>query len=232
MEPLRVLLVDDHTLFRRGIESLLVARQGFEVVGDAADGCEAIALAKETMPDVILMDIDMPNCDGLEATRQIKHALPYVKIVMLTVSDDDDKLFEAIKSGAQGYLLKDLEAYQLFDMLESIRRKEAPLSGLIAAKILAEFSHPKLAHPQAPEQAAAHTTTDALSVREIEVLELIANGKTNKEIADDLLITPNTVKNHLSNILDKLHLQNRIQLAVYAVRQGLVKDNPTALETV
>lgn len=224
MEPLRVLLVDDHTLFRRGIESLLVARQGFEVVGDAADGNEAIALAKETMPDVILMDIDMPNCDGLEATRQIKRALPYVKIVMLTVSDDDDKLFESIKSGAQGYLLKDLEAYQLFDMLESIRRQEAPLSGLIAAKILAEFSHPKAEQPQVPAPVVTHTTTDALSAREIEVLELIVNGKTNKEIADALLITSNTVKNHLSNILDKLHLQNRIQVAVYAVHQGLVKD--------
>lgn len=231
MEPLRVLLVDDHTLFRRGIESLLVAHQSFEVVGDAADGYEAIALAKETMPDVILMDIDMPNCDGLEATRQIKHALPYVKIVMLTVSDDDDKLFEAIKSGAQGYLLKDLEAYQLFDMLESIRRKEAPLSGLIAAKILAEFLHPKADHAQAPAQVVAHST-DALSAREIEVLELIVNGKTNKEIADALLITANTVKNHLSNILDKLHLQNRIQIAVYAVRQGLVKETLDDLATL
>jgi RNA polymerase sigma factor (sigma-70 family) len=228
MEPLRVLLVDDHTLFRRGIESLLASRQGIKVVGDAADGCEAITLAKETMPDVILMDIDMPGCDGLEATRQIKRELPHVKIVMLTVSDDDDKLFEAIKSGARGYLLKDLEAYQLFDMLESIRRGEAPLSGLVAARILEEFTQSKLDSPQEPEPAVVHTATDELSAREIEVLELVVDGKTNKEIAEALVITENTVKNHLSNILDKLHLQNRIQLAVYAVRQGLVGSAPDA----
>jgi DNA-binding NarL/FixJ family response regulator len=224
MEPLRVLLVDDHTLFRRGIESLLASRQGIEVVGDAADGFEAVARARETVPDVILMDIDMPRCNGLEATRQIKREMPHVKVVMLTVSDDGDNLFEAIKSGAQGYLLKNLEAYQLFDMLDSVSRGEAPLSGLVAARILEEFTRPEPGDSQGPEMAIVEETTERLSAREIEVLELVVAGKTNKQIAATLVITENTVKNHLSNILDKLHLQNRIQAAVYAVRQGLVAN--------
>jgi len=224
MEPLRVLLVDDHTLFRRGIESLLASRQGIEVVGDAADGFEAVARARETVPDVILMDIDMPRCNGLEATRQIKREMPHVKVVMLTVSDDDDNLFEAIKSGAQGYLLKNLEAYQLFDMLDNVSRGEAPLSGLIAARILEEFTRPGPDDSQKPEMSIVEETTERLSAREIEVLELVVAGKTNRQIAATLVITENTVKNHLSNILDKLHLQNRIQAAVYAVRQGLVAN--------
>ena len=233
MEPLRVLLADDHTLFRRGVEALLASRACLKVVGSAADGFEAIALARETMPDVILMDIDMPRCDGLTATRQIKRQLPHVHIVILTVSDDDDKLFEAIKSGARGYLLKNLEPYQLFDMLEGITRGEAPLSGLVAAKILEAFGQPaskvdskldpKL--PSEPVSSAGEDVTEHLSAREIEVLELVVNGRSNKEIADALVITENTVKHHLSNILDKLHVQNRIQLAVYALRHGLVKEN-------
>jgi two-component system nitrate/nitrite response regulator NarL len=228
MEPLRVLLVDDHTLFRRGIESLLASRQGIQVVGDAADGLEAIALARETMPDVILMDIDMPRCNGLEATRQIKRELPYVQIVILTVSAADDNLFEAIKSGARGYLLKDLEAYQLFEMLESVSRGEAPLSGLVAAKILEELRQTMPDSLQGPESGVAGEAADALSAREIEILELVVDGKSNRQIAETLCITENTVKNHLSNILDKLHLQNRIQAAVYAVRQGLVEHAPDA----
>jgi two-component system nitrate/nitrite response regulator NarL len=218
MEPLRVLLADDHTLFRRGLESLLATRQDIQVVGNARDGLEAISLARATMPDVILMDIDMPRCDGLEATRQIKRELPHTKIVMLTVMDDDGIVFEAVKSGAQGYLLKDLEAYQLFDMLEGLRRGDAPLSGGIAAKILEEFTHPELDPGLQPE------ATEELSERERQVLELLVTGKTNKEIAEILVITENTVKTHLTNILAKLHLQNRIQAAVYAVCQGLVKD--------
>jgi DNA-binding NarL/FixJ family response regulator len=225
--PIRILLADDHTLFRRGVEALLATRPGFEVVGSAADGCEALALARESQPDVILMDIDMPCCNGLEATRSIKRELPYVKIVMLTVSDDDDKLFEAIKSGACGYLLKDLEPYQLFDMLAHIERGEAPLSGLIAARILEEFTqtHPQL--PPEPAPIADVECSEELSPREIEVLQRVVQGMTNHEIADALIIAENTVKNHLSNILNKLHLQNRLQVAVYAVRHGLVSDTRT-----
>jgi DNA-binding NarL/FixJ family response regulator len=216
MEPLRVLLVDDHTLFRRGLESLLASRSGIEVVGSVGDGCEAVRVAQKTMPDAVLMDIEMPHCDGLEATRQIKRELPHTKIIILTVVDDDETVFKAIKSGAQGYLLKDLEAYQLFDMLEGLRRGEAPLSGSIAAKILDEFNHPE------PAPSPHTKTSEELSGREREVLELLVAGKTNKEIADLLMVTENTVKTHLANILAKLHLQNRIQAAVYAVSQGLV----------
>ena len=215
---LRILLVDDHILFRKGVAALLAARQDMQVVGEASDGLEAIAVARETLPDVILMDISMPTCDGLEATRRIKRELPHVKIVMLTVSDDDQHLFEAIKSGAQGYLLKDLEPYQLHDLLENISKGEAALSGAIAAKILKEFARPSPGSPEEPD------IIDELTPRETTILQLVSEGKTNKEIASDLVISENTVKIHLRNILEKLHLQNRIQAAVYAVRQGLVDD--------
>jgi DNA-binding NarL/FixJ family response regulator len=216
---LRILLVDDHVLFRKGIAALLDSQGDFEVVGEAGDGEEALHLARKTIPDVILMDIGMPKCNGLEATRKIKREMPHVNIVMLTVSDDDSHLFEAIKSGAKGYLLKNLEPYQLFDLLGNISSGEAPLSGVIAAKILKEFSQGSADIPH--EREAIEELTD----REFTVLQLVVEGKTNKEIAEDLVITENTAKIHLRNILDKLHLKNRIQAAVYAVREGLVKDN-------
>jgi DNA-binding NarL/FixJ family response regulator len=216
---MRILLVDDHVLFRKGVAALLDGRQNVQVVGEASDGLAAIQAARDTLPDVILMDIEMPRCNGLEATRSIKREMPHVKIVILTVSDDDHNLFEAIKIGAQGYLLKDLEPYQLYDLLESIARDEAPLSGVVAAKILKEFTRPD----QAPAEATP--VIDELTPREIDILELVVQGKTNKEIAQELSISENTVKIHLRNILEKLHLQNRIQAAVYAVRQGLVEES-------
>lgn len=212
---LRILLVDDHVLFRKGVAALLASQPDIQVVGEASDGLEAIEVARSTFPDVILMDIGMPKCNGLEATRCIKREMPHIQIVMLTVSDDDQHLFEAIKSGAQGYLLKDLEPNQLYKMIESISRGEAPLSGAIAAKILKEFSQPNQDSTQDLE------IIDALTEREINILELVVEGMTNKEIASNLVISENTVKIHLRNILEKLHLQNRIQAAVYAVRQGL-----------
>jgi len=211
MEPLRILLVDDHVLFRKGLAALMVPRQDVEVVGEAGDGREGIVLARETVPDVILMDIHMPECDGLEATEIIKREMPHVRIVMLTISDDDQDLFTAIKNGADGYLLKDLEPQQLFDMLEGLRRGQAPISGVLAARVLKEFRQPA-------------GMRDELTPRETEVLEWVAKGATNKEIAQALNITENTVKIHLRNILEKLHLRNRIQAAVYAVRQGLVDE--------
>jgi two-component system nitrate/nitrite response regulator NarL len=222
MEPLRILLVDDHVLFRKGVAALLVARQDMQVVGEAGDGFEAIAQAQETVPDVILMDIHMPECGGLEAVMVIKREMPHVHIIMLTVSDDDRDLFAAIKNGAEGYLLKNLEPYQLFEMLEGVRQGEAPISGAVAAKILQEFRQPTQNAAQEPE------VSDELTPREVKVLEQVVEGATNKEIAEALTITENTVKIHLRNILEKLHLQNRIQAAVYAVRQGLVDDSPQA----
>lgn len=216
---LRILLVDDHVLFRKGVAALLAARPEIQVVGEASDGLEAIAVAREQLPDVILMDIAMPGCDGLEATRRIKREMPHIRIVILTVSDDDLHLFEAIKGGAQGYLLKDLEPYQLYDLLESVSRGETPLSGTIATKILKEFTRPTQPFAQAEE------IIEKLTAREEKILQLVAEGLTNKEIATALVISENTVKIHLHNILEKLHLQNRIQAAVYAVRQGLVDQD-------
>jgi DNA-binding NarL/FixJ family response regulator len=160
----------------------------------------------------------MPRQNGLESTRLIKQEMPHVEIVMLTVSEDDEHLFEAIKSGAKGYLLKKLEPEQLFTMLEGLQRGEAPISGIMAAKILEEFNQPEQVVSNQPKPV------DQLTPREIEVLEEIVAGATNQEIADTLHITENTVKIHLRNILEKLHVQNRIQAAVHAVRSGLVEE--------
>jgi DNA-binding NarL/FixJ family response regulator len=218
--PIRVLLVDDHSLFRKGIASLLAAERGFEVVGEAGDGLEALARARELMPDVILMDVYMPGTNGLEATRRIKEVLPYVKIVMLTISEEDEDLFEAIKSGAQGYLLKKIEAKALFSTLRGIAQGEASVSRVMAAKLLDEFAR------QARKPAAVTLPGTILSPRERKVLELIAQGKTNKEIAAALDNAENTVKSYVKNILEKLHLENRVQAATFAVREGLI-EKPT-----
>lgn len=214
METIRVLLADDHALFRKGLASLLGDQPDFEVVAEAQNGREALAKAKELMPDVILMDIYMPGCDGLEATRQIKEALPYVKIVILTVSEEDQNLFSAIQSGAQGYLSKRIDPPELFEMLRGVVKGEAPISRTTAAKILNEFARQA---KQGPEELLG----EQLSPREQEVLGLLMKGSTNKEIAAALAISNNTVKNHLRNILDKLHLQNRVQAAAFALRKAL-----------
>ncbi len=219
-EPLRVLLVDDHVLFRKGVEAVLATRPEVEVVGEASNGHEAIEMARKTMPDVVLMDISMPECNGLKATRVIKSEMPHVKILILTVSEDDKDLFEAIKCGAQGYLVKNLKAHLLFDTLDALARGDTPLSAVMATKILHEFQQPADAKAQVPDAAVP------LTAREIEVLELIVEGQSNKEIAEALVISESTVKNHLRNILEKLHLRNRVQAAVYAVCQGLVTGPP------
>lgn len=218
MDELRILLVDDHSLFRKGIAALLTAQPDIQVVGEATNGLEAIERARELVPDVILMDLTMPKCDGLEATRLIKQELPHVHIIILTISDEDRNLFTAIKNGAEGYLLKTLEPNELYEMLTKVRYGEAPISGKLAVKILQEFRQTQQNPP------SAINLPDALTVREIEILELVVQGATNSEIAKALYITENTAKIHLRNILEKLHLQNRIQAAVYAVREGLVKD--------
>ncbi len=214
-EPLRILLVDDHVLFRKGVASVLASRPDVQVVGEASDGLEAIARAQHTRPDIILMDVAMPNCDGLEATREIKRHLPDTKVIILTVSENSNDVFEALKCGAQGYLIKNLKPRQLFDTLETVARGEASFSGVIASKILREF-----------QKQGSESTPDAdvecLTEREIQMLQLVVNGYSNKEIGEALALAESTVKNGLRVILEKLHLRNRTQAAVYAVCQGLV----------
>jgi DNA-binding NarL/FixJ family response regulator len=218
-EPLRILLADDHVLLRKGMRSLIAARNDMLVVGEASDGFQAIELARTTAPDIVLLDISMPRCTGLEALPQILRDAPQARIVMLTVSDDEQDLFTAIKRGAFGYLLKSMEPQQLFDLLEGVRRGEAPIAGAMATKMLNEF------RLVAPSPTPAPEALDALTAREAEVLKRVANGMSNREVADALSITENTVKVHLRNILEKLHLHNRIQASAYAIRKGLA-DSP------
>jgi len=213
---MRLLLADDHALFRKGLASLLAKEPGFEVVGEARDGAEAIIQARALKPDVILMDVHMPVVDGLEATREIRDILPATRIVMLTVSEEDKDLFEAIKCGAHGYLSKKIEPTELREMLDGVFRGEAPLSRATAAKILSEFN--------AGSVRSKNRTEDELSARETEVLQLLAEGLTNKEIGARLAIAENTVKNHLKSILTKLHLQNRVQAAAHAIQHGFSLD--------
>ena len=217
-QPWRILLVDDHILFRKGLAALIATRVDFEVIGEAGDGLKATEVAGQVSPDIVLMDVHMPRCSGLEAIQPIKRVAPAAHIIMLTISDDDEDLFTAIKRGADGYLLKDLEPEQLFSMLKGVGRGEAPLTGVMAAKILQEFrDREKTPTPQADGR-------EQLTSRELEVLSVVSTGATNKEIAAALSVSENTVKIHLRNILEKLHLQNRIQAAVYAVREGMVSD--------
>ncbi|MCY0907601.1 response regulator transcription factor [Sulfobacillus sp. hq2] len=211
MEKARVMLVDDHALFRSGMASLLSSRPDLEVVGQAETGEEAVRLAEELMPDLILMDINMPGGGGLEATRIIKEQMPYVKIVVLTASDENDLLFEAVKAGAQGYLLKHLDPEQFLEELSAQIRGEASISGDVALKIIRAFS----SHDVERQQTQ-------LTTRELEVLKLVGEGFSNRDIATRLFISENTVKNHLRNILQKLHFENRVQAAAYAIRRGLV----------
>jgi len=217
MERIRVMLVDDHALFRKGVASLLAACPDIEVVGEADDGAQALAKVADLMPDLILMDIQMPGMDGLEAARRIKAEHPYAKIVMLTVAEEDRSLFEAIKAGAQGYLLKKIDPQEFLAMVRGVSRGEAPISRAVAARILGEFGR-RVQGPQ-PEEPAGKLTP-----REREVLQLLTQGNTNKEIGNVLCVSENTVKNHLKNILAKLHLQNRVQAAAFALREGIVPE--------
>jgi len=209
---MRVVLADDHPLFRDGVASLLVA-WGHEVVGVAGNGEEAITLVERLAPDLVLMDVSMPGLGGLEATRHLAASRPETAIVMLTASEDEDDLFAAVKSGARGYLLKNLEAGQLRSMIEAVGRGEAAISPATAARIIAEYARPAAAVVAAP---------DALTERETAVLRLVVAGRRNKEIAAELGISENTVKFHLRNILEKLHAESRTEVATRAVREGLV----------
>lgn len=217
MDKIRVLLVDDHQLFRRGVRSILEEDPQIEIVGEAEDGLIALEKARETMPDVILMDINMPRCNGLEATKKIKTEMPYVKILTLTVSEAEESLFDAVKQGTQGYLLKNVDPPQLLDSVRKVARGEAVIPGYLAVKILSEFAKPEKVEPS--------PAVEPLSQRELDVLRLLSTGASNKEIAAKLFISENTVRNHIRNILDKLHLSNRVQAAAYAVRQGIVPEH-------
>jgi DNA-binding NarL/FixJ family response regulator len=227
------LLVDDHALFREGLKSLFAYEDDFEVVGESANADEALAAARELMPDLVLMDVDMPGSDGIEATRRLVAEMPYVKVVMLTVHDEDESLFEAIKAGAQGYLVKSIRSAEMLDLLRGLANGEAPLSRATATRILEEFR--RAAAASSPIAAGAGGASAGstgredsqpaplLTLREQEVLELVARRCTNKEIAARLVISEYTVKNHLRNILSKLHLRSRVQAAHYAVRQGMIE---------
>jgi two-component system nitrate/nitrite response regulator NarL len=217
MGPTRILLVDDHVLFRKGMARLIDSQPDFEVVAEAEDGYQAVQYARRFKPELILMDIHMPECDGQEATRLIINEWPEAKIIMLTVSDDDQDLFTAIRNGALGYLVKKIEPEELFARLRGVSQGEAPVSRIMASRILREFARIGTESPP-PDSARS------LTPRERQVLRLVSKGLTNKEIGAQLHIAENTVKNHLRNILEKLHLQNRAQAAAYAVREGLVDD--------
>jgi RNA polymerase sigma factor (sigma-70 family) len=215
MNPLRIMLVDDHILFRKGLARLLDAQPDFEVVGEAADGEEGLEAVETLRPDVVLMDLRMPTCDGLEATRRIKQAFPDVRVVMLSVSEDDQDFFSAIRCGADGYLVKDLRPEGLFQELRGLAQGEAPLSRTMTSKLLRQLA-------RQGSMVVPQISSDLLSPREQEVLALIVEGLTNREIAAELGIAVNTVRNHVRSVLEKLKVRNRVQAAVYAVRAGLV----------
>jgi DNA-binding NarL/FixJ family response regulator len=213
---MRIVIADDHALFRDSLRSLLEAH-GIEVVGEAKDGRLAVELARRLQPDVLLMDLAMPEMDGLAATRLIRSELPAVKVVVLTASDEDAKLFEAIKAGAQGYLLKNLDSEDFFALLERTERGEPALTPAIARKLLEEFARP-------PKAAAPVQDFDPLTEREREILELLVQGVTaNRKLASQLGVSENTIKFHVRHLLDKLHLHDRAQAVGYALRRGIVE---------
>lgn len=219
---MKVLLVDDHLLFLEALQNLLAAR-GIEVAGTARDGLDALAQARALRPDVILMDIGMPRCDGLAATRAIKAELPDVKIVMLTVSAEDEDLFEAIKSGASGYLLKSLDAGQFFELLSDLERGEVALSTGMATRVLEEFV--RQAGRAEPATEVGEEDTPGLTPRQREVLTLVARGLKYKEVGAALCLSESTIKYHMGEILERLHLKNRAQAIAYAARSGLAEGN-------
>jgi DNA-binding NarL/FixJ family response regulator len=211
----RVLLVDDHDLFRSGLRTLL-EEQGVDIVGEAKTGTEALVAVREVAPDVIVMDLNMPGISGVEAIRQMTMIAPLTRVLVLTISDEDADVMDAILAGACGYLLKDASIHELMAGIRAAAAGESLVSPAIASKVLRRLR----ATNSSPREAEA--IRSELSDREIQVLKLIANGKDNAQIAADLHISPKTVKNHISNILMKLQIDNRIQAAVYAVRSGLV----------
>ena len=221
MPPIRVLIVDDHTLFRKGLVSLLQQQKGIEVAGEARDGEEGLRLAQTLKPDVTLMDVNMPHRNGIQTTQAIRDLFPEAHIIMLTVSEVDEDLFAAIKAGAKGYLLKNVEPDQLVKAIHLVAQGEAVIPHAMASKLLNEFS--SIAHKM---DAPTESKLNSLTKREHEILQHLAKGGSNKEIAGALCISEHTVKIHLKNILKKLHMNNRVQAAIYAHEQGLVDRKP------
>jgi two-component system nitrate/nitrite response regulator NarL len=212
MTACRVVIVDDHPLAREGIRSLLESDPTFAIVGEACNGLEAVELCKTLQPDLVLMDIKMPKMNGLDATKEIKTSLPHVKVVILSISDDVTDLFQAIQYGAQGYLLKNLEPDDWLRYLHALMGEDVELSREMAYRLFHRFRVEEVSNEPKP---------DVLTPREREILMRVAAGETNRQISERLFIAENTVKNHIKNILEKLRLENRVQLASYAVRQGL-----------
>lgn len=218
MERIKVLVVDDHTLVRRGISAVLGGSENLRVVGEAADGLDGIEKAKDLAPDVIVMDLNMPRCSGLEAIQALQIEMPRARILVLTISEMESDLFAAMKFGATGYLLKQVEPDELIHAIMHIAQGGVIVSPKMAAALMGEFNKP--AGTGVPP---AGPIEGELSPREEEVLQLVAKGATNKEIADRLFISENTVKTHMQSIMEKLHLANRSQAAAYATKKGLVR---------
>lgn len=216
MQPLRILLVDDHALFREGLASLLSYQDDFVVVGEAKDGESALTKARALQPDIVLMDIELPGEDGVTTTRRLTMEMPTVTVVMLTVRDDSQTLFEAIKAGAHGYLVKNVRSRELLEQLRGLARGEAAISRRMATQILEEVR----------DQTELFGPEDELTAREMDVLELVADRLSNAEIAERLTISEHTVKNHIKSILSKLHLRNRRQAAAYGVARGWLPRLP------
>ena len=216
-DSIRVLVADDHVLFRRGLEMVLQQEGDIDVVGEASDGAEAIQRAEQLLPDVILMDVRMPRTTGIEACLAIKERVPSSRIVMLTISDEETDLFEAVRAGANGYLLKDVPGEEIAAGIRAVHHGQSLISPSMASKLLAEFALISRRDADTPNPHAPKLTD-----REVEVLRLVAHGKANREIGVALFISENTVKNHVRNILEKLQLHTRMEAAMYAVRQNII----------
>ena len=216
-ETIRVVIVDDHALFRRGLDLVLSEEPDIKVVGEAADGIEAVHRAEEMAPDVVVMDVRMPRSTGIEAARRIRERLPDTKVIMLTVSDSEEDLYAAVKAGASGYLLKEISIEELADAVRAVARGHSLISPSMASKLLTEFN----ALVQQAEERHRSLLPN-LTDRELDVLKLVAKGLSNREISEELYISENTVKNHVRNILEKLHLHSRMEAVVYAMREKLL----------
>lgn len=223
---MKLMLADDHPLFLEGLQYVLETF-GIEVAGVAQDGGEALSKARILKPDIILMDIKMPGCSGIDALKLIKTEMPYIKIVMLTTSDEDDDLFDAIKYGASGYLLKNTNATDLVDMLSALQKDEVPLSPGLAARLLKEFGKSDISDHKLSEHTLEKARRGKLTQRQLELLDMVARGITYKEVGDALGLTERTVKYHMARIIELLHLENRAQVIAYAARTGLIEIKKT-----